>query len=165
MICCGSKIIYWGNKILYWGNTFFFYRMALISRRTSHSLYTWSVPITTKVVSSNPVRGEVYSIQHYVMKFVWPATGRWFSPCTLVSSTNKTDRHDITEILLKVKRYNAIHSPFDFVDVISGMYVSRKHLLFNLFYSCETDWFIFYNNCINTTSINSTMIYKSHMRP
>jgi len=27
------------------------------------------------------------------------AAGRWFSP---VSSTNKTDRHDITEILLKV---------------------------------------------------------------
>ena len=30
------------------------------------------------------------------------ATGRWFSPSTPVSSTNKTDRHDITEILLKV---------------------------------------------------------------
>ena len=29
-----------------------------------------SVPITTKVVSSNLVRGEVYSIQHYVMKFI-----------------------------------------------------------------------------------------------
>jgi len=29
-----------------------------------------SVPITTKVVSSNPVYGEVYSIQHYVIKFV-----------------------------------------------------------------------------------------------
>ena len=27
---------------------------------------------------------------------------RWFSPGTLVSSTNKTDHHDITEILLKV---------------------------------------------------------------
>ena len=25
---------------------------------------------TTKVVSSNPVPGEVYSIQHYVIKFV-----------------------------------------------------------------------------------------------
>jgi hypothetical protein len=25
---------------------------------------------TTNVVSSNPVRGEVYSIQHYVIKFV-----------------------------------------------------------------------------------------------
>ena len=30
------------------------------------------------------------------------ATGRWFSPGPPVSSTNKTDRHDITEILLKV---------------------------------------------------------------
>jgi hypothetical protein len=27
-----------------------------------------SVPITTKVVSSNPARGEVYSIQQYVIK-------------------------------------------------------------------------------------------------
>ena len=29
-------------------------------------------------------------------------TGLWFSPGPLVSSTNKTDRHDIIEILLKV---------------------------------------------------------------
>jgi hypothetical protein len=27
------------------------------------------IGITTKVVSSNPVHGEVYSIQHYVIKF------------------------------------------------------------------------------------------------
>jgi len=27
-----------------------------------------SVPITNEVVSSNPVHGEVYSIQHYVIK-------------------------------------------------------------------------------------------------
>ena len=32
----------------------------------------------------------------------WLATGRWLSPATPVSSTNKTDHHDITEILLKV---------------------------------------------------------------
>ena len=32
----------------------------------------------------------------------WLATGWWFSLGTSVSSTNKTDRHDITEILLKV---------------------------------------------------------------
>jgi hypothetical protein len=31
--------------------------------------------------------------------------GRWFSPCTPVSSTNKTDRHNITEILLTVALY------------------------------------------------------------
>ena len=30
------------------------------------------------------------------------ATGRWFSPGTPVSSTNKTDRYDIAEILFKV---------------------------------------------------------------
>jgi hypothetical protein len=29
-----------------------------------------SVPITTKIVSSNPVHGEMYSIQYYVIKFV-----------------------------------------------------------------------------------------------
>jgi len=46
-----------------------------------------SVPITTDVVSLNPVHGEVYSmIQHYVIKFV----------------SDFTDCHDITEILLKV---------------------------------------------------------------
>ena len=32
----------------------------------------------------------------------WLATGPWFSPGPPVSSTNKTDRNDITEILLKV---------------------------------------------------------------
>jgi hypothetical protein len=43
-----------------------------------------------------PRTGEVHTKQHYVIKF---AAGWWFSP---VSSTNTTDRHDITEILLKV---------------------------------------------------------------
>jgi hypothetical protein len=37
-------------------------------------------------------------VQHYVIKFVWFATGCWFSPGLPVSSTNKTDRHDITEL-------------------------------------------------------------------
>jgi hypothetical protein len=32
----------------------------------------------------------------------WLATGLWFSLSSRISSTNKTDRHDITEILLKV---------------------------------------------------------------
>ena len=30
----------------------------------------------------------------------WLVTGQWFSPGTPVFSTNKTDHHDITEILL-----------------------------------------------------------------
>jgi hypothetical protein len=32
----------------------------------------------------------------------WLATGRWFFPGPPVTSTNKTDRHSITEIFLKV---------------------------------------------------------------
>jgi hypothetical protein len=34
--------------------------------------------------------------------FIFLAEGQWFSPGTSVSSTNKTDCQDITEILLKV---------------------------------------------------------------
>ena len=33
-------------------------------------LHMQSVPITTKVVSLKPIHGEVYSIQHYMIKFV-----------------------------------------------------------------------------------------------
>jgi hypothetical protein len=35
----------------------------------------------------------------------WLAADRWFSPGTLVSSTNKTDLHDIVKILLKVESH------------------------------------------------------------
>ena len=55
-----------------------------------------SVHITTTVVSSNLNLGDVYSIQHYVIKFV---NGLLFSP---VSSSNKNDIHEIIEVLLKV---------------------------------------------------------------
>ena len=37
----------------------------------------------------------------YDKVFLWLATARWFSPGPTVCSTNKTDHHDITEILLK----------------------------------------------------------------
>jgi hypothetical protein len=56
--------------------------------------------ITTKVVSSNLVHGEVYSIQHYVIKFVSDLRQ---VGCFLRFPPPKTnDRHDVTEILLKV---------------------------------------------------------------
>jgi hypothetical protein len=38
----------------------------------------------------------------------WLATCRWFPPGPLVSSTNKTDRHVIAEILLKVYRTQCV---------------------------------------------------------
>jgi hypothetical protein len=65
-----------------------------------------SVSITTKVVSSNPVHGKVYSFMARCTRTTLCdkvcqllTTGWWFSP---VTSTNKTDCHDIAEILLKV---------------------------------------------------------------
>ena len=51
-----------------------------------------SVPISTKVVGSSPIHGEVYSIQYYVIKFVsnlWQVTDflqvLWFPPIKLTA--------------------------------------------------------------------------------
>ena len=75
-----------------------------------------SVPVTTNVVSSNTAHGGVYSIQHYVKKFVsdlQQVTG--FLPGTPVSFTNKTERHDLTEIFFEstVKHHNPIQTITD----------------------------------------------------
>ena len=77
-------------------------RGAVIIWQLDLQLPMQSMPITIKVVSSNPVHGEVYLIQHYVIKNFSDTAGQWFSTGTPVSSTNKTDRHDIIEILMKV---------------------------------------------------------------
>ena len=46
----------------------------------------------------------------------WLATGLWFSQGTPVSSTNKTDHHDIAEILLKVA-LNTIKQTNIYLDI------------------------------------------------
>ena len=46
----------------------------------------------------------------------WLVTGWWFSPGTPVSFTNKTDCHDMTEILLKVA-LNTINQPKEYISV------------------------------------------------
>jgi hypothetical protein len=59
--------------------------------------------ITTKAVSLNLAHGEIYSIQHYVVNFVSDLRQvSGFIWVVRFSITNKIDRHDITEILLKV---------------------------------------------------------------
>ena len=60
-----------------------------------------SVPITNKVVCSNPIHGKVYSMQHYEIKFVSDLRR---------SVVFSGFRHDITEILLKVA-LNTINQP------------------------------------------------------
>ena len=61
-------------------------------------LHVQSVPSTTKFLNSNPAHGEVYLIQHYVIKFVSDSrhVGGW------LRVLNQIDRNDITEIFLKV---------------------------------------------------------------
>ena len=88
-----------------------------VNRMKNESSWPWSYGSLTRnyrcnqclsplniynVVSSNPVQARrtryniIYKVCH------WLAAGPWFSPGSLVSSTNETVPHDITEILLKV---------------------------------------------------------------
>jgi hypothetical protein len=66
---------------------------------SSHETWKDCTPVY-KIISLNPVHAKVYSIQHYVIKFV--SDMLVVTPGTPVSSTNKTDHHDITETLLNV---------------------------------------------------------------
>jgi hypothetical protein len=51
-------------------------------------------------------------------KFSLLAQGRWFSPGTPASSTTKTGRHDIAEILLKVALNTINQSTFSHEHII-----------------------------------------------
>ena len=82
----------------YWGH-----RGSWLYGNLIYNYLSQSVPIIAKVVGSNPAHGEVYSMQHYVIKLVSDLRQvGGFLLGTLVSSTNKTDRNNITKILLKV---------------------------------------------------------------
>jgi hypothetical protein len=63
----------------------------------------------------------------------WLVAGQWFFPGPPVSSTNKTDRNDITETLLKVA-FNTIKQANAILRIWSrsGLYFSRKILLVTL---------------------------------
>jgi hypothetical protein len=79
-----------------------------------------SVPITTNIKSSNPSQARpTLTLCDKVCQ--WLATGWWFSP---VSYTNKTDRHDITEMLLKVALTTITPPPIE----NKNKFNSRKNL-------------------------------------
>ena len=69
----------------------------------------------------------------------WLATGRWFSLCSPLSSTNKTDRDDIPEILLKVV-LNTIN------QTIPNHLFSLIFLFINLSYMCSLHFGSSYRN-------------------
>ena len=82
----------------------------------------------------------------------WLATGRWFSLDTSVSFTNKTVRHDITEILLKVTLNTITLNPFCSVVYITRvkivcrqnivLFIFRHNLLFYVHYVQRSGWML-----------------------
>jgi hypothetical protein len=74
----------------------------------------------------------------------WLATGQWFSPATPVSSINKTDRHDITEILLKVALNtippSLVHHAHLFVSVCVFTFLSSTCNLHYKSKNIEEQW-------------------------
>ena len=92
-----------------------------------------SMPITTNVVSSNPAQASLLdtTLCDTVCYVVTCGRSVGFFPGTLVSSTNKIDSHDITEILLKVA-LNTIPPPphsfhFPSLTEITGTVVYDIH--------------------------------------
>jgi hypothetical protein len=59
------------------------------------------------------------------------AHGRWFSPGTLASSTTKTGRHDIAEMLLKVA-LNTKNGVIVFICNIIMCLMSNQPIIFSI---------------------------------
>ena len=95
------------------------------------------MPITTNIASSN----LPHSLQHYAMKFVSDLQIIWWSLSVICgrsvvfsrysdSSTNKTDLHNMTEILFKVALYTITLSLFRSA-IISVLQLSLFRSAFN----------------------------------
>ena len=79
----------------------------------------------------------------------WHAAGRWFSLGSPISSANKTDRHDIAEILLKVvlntrKPSFLIHLYRFFLYVQSFQYVTRSVVFYICIVLYIDSWFVLF---------------------
>ena len=76
----------------------------------------------------------------------WFTTGRWFSPGTPASSNNKTDRHNITEMLLKVAINPINHKPTIYEWIVIKSFIKAvidsqlNKFLFNLDCNRVTLW-------------------------
>ena len=81
-----------------------------------------------------PLRQGVLDTTLFDKVCQWLVTGRWFSLGTPVSSTNKTDRHNITEILLKVA-LNTINQTKTFYFNTSPWYLTSDRAHGNIYFS------------------------------
>jgi len=81
-------------------------------------------------IFNNHTCSDVYLIQHYVIKFVsdlQQVGGFFLGPS--VSSTNKTDCHNITEILLKVALNTILN--YHIFEMINFLHLNSTWLFYN----------------------------------
>ena len=88
------------------------YDVCEVLLKDSGSSCSWSygwldlqLPVQSVLISTKFKSGSWRGVHDITLCYKvcqWLATDQWFSSGTPVSSTNKTDCHDITEILLKV---------------------------------------------------------------
>ena len=85
-----------------------------------------------------PLRRGVLDTTLLYIVCQWLATGRWFSWVTPVSSTNNTDRQDITEILLKVALIS-IKQPVFFREMaLDTIWSKSRNSVYTLTHNLET---------------------------
>jgi len=101
----------------------------------------------------------VYSIQHYVNVCQWLAADLWFSSGTPISHINKTVRHDITEILLKVT-LNTITITLTLYPIYHNTNVMTLAIIFILWYSVNISdiYKIIFNYLIVNSSYCPTVL-------
>ena len=99
----------------------------LLGRRGRDRMVVWY--ITGLHMQSVPIRRGVLNTTLCDEVCQWLVAGRWFSPGTPVSSTNKTDHHDIAEILLKMVLNTITHTkPNRVMDLFSKV-MKRLYML------------------------------------
>ena len=98
--------IMWCNIIHSWLVLFdnlFYFLILLLYELLCNNSYLWNQCLWLLTLRVRiPLRRGVLDTTLCDKVCQWLATGQWFSPGPLVSSTNKTDRHNIIDILLKV---------------------------------------------------------------
>jgi len=108
LICTCSSTKIWRIVILFFTNMMYTYLISCSFFLPMRKLFEIAqVSCKTKII----LRWSIYlPLKYWVNRCQWLTTGWWFSLGTPVSSTNKTARHDVTEILLKVA-LNTINQP------------------------------------------------------
>ena len=111
--------------------------IVVILQQLDFELLVKKVTITINVVSSNLAQARRCTRTILCDKVCQRhAAGRWFSLGILVSSTNKTNSHDITEILLKVALNTITHNLYQ--KVITFLMLSQSALIYVLGFSVNT---------------------------